>query len=148
MGVFPVRVFLLLSGSVGIVCALSLAVLSVFSGTHVSEQWQVACFVVSLVSVCVGSAVQLLVLGPHSHLYLYGLELSVVASVGNLVLNKRTSAAAYASGGNGFTAPESGGFIPGRDTMPLSYDRDPRFEVTPVATPQCVSPALQFQRRG
>lgn len=155
LGLFPIRVFLLLSGLVGIVCALSLAVLSVFSGTHASQRGQIVCFVVALLGVGLGSTAQLIVLGPNSSAYLYGLELSVVASIVNLVMNKQTGSSTgshgggNAAGGRVFTAVDSGGFIAGRDSIPYGHDRfeNGAPQSTPVATPQCVSPALQYASR-
>ena len=123
------------------VLSLSLAILGVYSGTTASQRVQEVSFTLSLLCPLLGSLLQLLVPGPGSSAFLYGLLLSVTASSTNLFVNKRQGQA---------TSDASGAFIPGRD-QPTPPQR-PRPANPPAtatgpesATPLCVSPAQQFR---
>jgi hypothetical protein len=136
----------LLSGLVGIVLSLSLAVLGVYSGTTASQRAQEVSFILALLGPLIGTISQLLLMGPHSSSFLYGLLLSVTASSTNLFLNKRQAT----SGG---AASSGGGFIPGRDQptpeqrrrAAAAAGRTPANDEPESHTPMCVSPAQQWR---
>jgi len=80
------RCFLYLSGLVGIIICIGLAILSVFSGTHVSKSVEVACFALAILTPITSGMAQILRIHPKS--FFIGTMISCAASMFNLVFNR------------------------------------------------------------